>query len=197
MSSHFTSTRTALRATALVGLAVAGGFLLVSCTSAPKPTPEPAVAVSDTTLAPGLVNLSRSGDTYFAGFPTAEGLRAMHAAGVRRIISLRTNDEVLRARQFDERALAEELGIELVVIPVTPSSFSPADVDRFAEAYDSAETPILVHCGSSNTVGGMWAAYLARKRGLTDADALAAGRAAGLKNPEMTAAAERVIAAPR
>ncbi len=176
---------------------LAGCLLSASCAAGPKSVSPPAIAVAEPTLSATLVNPSRSGDTYFSGFPTADGLRAMHAAGVRRVISLRTNDEVMKARQFDERALAEELGIELVVIPVTPASFSPADVDRFAEAYESAETPILVHCGSSNTVGGMWAAYMARKRGLTTADALNAGRAAGLKSPEMTAAAERVIAAPR
>ncbi len=179
----------------LLGILISG-LLPLSCASAPKPAVQPAVAVAEPPLAGAFVNLSRAGDTYFAGFPTAEGLRAMHAAGVRRIISLRTNDEVMKARQFDERALAEELGIELVVIPVTPASFSAADVDRFAEAYESSSTPILLHCGSSNTIGGMWAAYLARKRGYSDAEALAAGRAAGLKNPEMTAAAERVIAAP-
>jgi uncharacterized protein (TIGR01244 family) len=152
-----------------------------------------ATPVTDPALADGVAHLSQSGQTYFGGFPTAEGLRAMKARGITRVISLKTNDEVLKAKQFDEAALAKELGLELVVIPVSAATFSPADVERFAAAYEGSTDPVLIHCGSSNTVGAVWAAYLHRFRGMEKSEALDAGAAAGLTNPQMKAAAERVI----
>lgn len=198
-----TPTRTTLGHTlprplvSLGSAALLAAAVLAGCQSVPAATaarPAPAVAVADPALAGGVTNLSQSGSTYFGGFPTADGLRAMKAHGVTRVISLKTNDEVLQAKQFDEAALARELGIELVVIPVSAASLSQADIERFAQAYESSDAPVLVHCGSSNTVGAVWSAYLERYRGYSASDALAAGAAAGLKNPQMKAAAERVIA---
>jgi uncharacterized protein (TIGR01244 family) len=170
---------------------------LVACHSATQEVGvAPAASVRDTELTGQFNNLSRSGTTYFAGFPTADGLRAIKASGVTRVISLKTNEEVKAARGFDEAALAKELGLELIVIPVTAKSFSAADVDRFSAAYEGASGPILIHCGSSNTVGGVWAAYLARVKGMSKDAAIEQGRAAGLRSPDMQRAAEEVIAAP-
>lgn len=156
----------------------------------------PAVAVQESSLAAEVANLSQSGATYFGGFPTADGLRALKARGVTRVISLKSNAEVQAARGFDEAALAKELGLELIVIPVSVKSFSAADVTRFSEAYEGSTGPVLIHCGSSNTVGGVWAAYLARVKGVSKEAAIEQGRAAGLRSPEMQRAAEEVIAAP-
>jgi uncharacterized protein (TIGR01244 family) len=177
----------------VLGIAAA----LTGCGSPPAARP-PALAepVTSGELTATITNLSQSGDTYFAGFPSKAGLRELKARGITRVISLKTNEEVMKAKAFDEAALAKELGIELTVIPVTAKSFSADDVERFRVAYESSNAPVLVHCGASNTAGGMWAAYLARVRGMSQADALAAGRAAGLKSPEMIKATEAVIAAP-
>jgi uncharacterized protein (TIGR01244 family) len=152
-----------------------------------------ATAVTDPSLAAAFTNLSQDGDIYFAGWPTEAGLRALAARGVRTVITLKTVDEITAARGFDARAVAQSLGIELVVIPVRPNSFSAADVTAFAAAFDAARGPVLIHCGSSNTVGGMWAAYLANQRGLAPADALSRGRAAGLRDGPMADATQRVI----
>ena len=165
-------------------------------TTAPHSAPPVAVAVSDPALANSITNLAQSGNTYFAGFPTEAGLRELKTRGVTRIISLKTNEEVAKAKGFDEAAVAKELGIDLIVIPVSAKSFRPEDVARFRDAFEASGTPVLVHCGSSNTVGGVWAAYLNRYRGLSSGDALDAGRAAGLKSPDMTEATERVLSTP-
>ncbi len=183
-----------------VVLVLAGAALgLGGCTSTPAAQPARASAtalaapVTDPALADGVAHLSQSGQTYFGGFPTADGLRAMRARGVTRVIALKTNDEVMKAKQFDEAALAKELGLALIVIPVSAASFSPADVERFAAAYEGSSEPVLIHCGSSNTVGAVWAAYLHRFHEVEREQALAAGAAAGLTNPQMKAAAERVM----
>ncbi|MBL9121641.1 MAG: hypothetical protein JNL80_17170 [Phycisphaerae bacterium] len=162
----------------------------------PHSAPPVAVAVSDPALSNSITNLAYSGNTYFAGFPTEAGLRELKSRGVTRIISLKTNEEVAKAKGFDEAAVAKELGIELIVIPVSAKSFRPEDVTRFRDAFEASSAPVLVHCGSSNTVGGVWAAYLSRYRGLSSGDALDAGRAAGLKSPDMTEATERVLSTP-
>ena len=85
------------------------------------------------------------------------------------------------------------LGLTLVVIPVAPDTYSVADIDAFAAAFDHADGPVLIHCGASATVGGVWSGYLVAKRGLSTTDALARGRAAGLKDGPMTDATERVF----
>lgn len=149
--------------------------------------------ISDNDLSAEFNNLSADGDTYFGGWPTEAGLRAMSAKGVKLVVALKTPEQVQEARGYDPRALAAELGINLVVIPVSPGSFSRADVEAFAAAYDASNGPVLVHCGSSSTVGGMWAGYLALKRGFSADRALEAGRAAGLKEGPMGDAAERVV----
>lgn len=192
----------------LLGLSLASGLAgLGGCsttgTSTPTTTtttataaPAPATPVTAPELSKEVVHLSSNGSTYFGGFPTEQGLRELRARGVTRIISLKSVEDVRKAKGYDEEAVAKELGIELVVIPVSVKSFRAADVDRFRAAYESSDAPVLIHCGSSNTAGGMWAAYLARVRGLPVGDAMAAGRAAGLNAPEMIRATEEVIAAP-
>lgn len=188
------------RTSVLTSLALA--LALAACKSTPAPAPEapppapppaPATPITEYPIKDNFSNLYVSGTTYFSGYATAAGLRAIKERGVQRVISLKTNEEVRDARGYDEAALTTRIGLELVVIPITPATFSQADVDRFAEVFGQGETPTLIHCGSSNTVGGLWAAYLYLKRGVPREDALAAGRAAGLKDPRMMEATQRVL----
>ena len=65
--------------------------------------------------------------------------------------------------------------------------------DKQREAVEATEGPVLVHCGSSNRAGGLWAAYLARERGFTIDDAIARGREAGLSRESMIEAVRRVV----
>jgi uncharacterized protein (TIGR01244 family) len=181
-------------------------------TSDARPTTAPAVAatasapasnapraigvaqrVPDSVLAAEFNNLSQDGDIYFAGWPSEAGLRALAARGVRTVIALKSLDEIRDARGYDARAMAESLGINLVVLPVRADSFGIADVRAFSAAFEAANGPVLIHCGSSNTVGGVWAAYLASSRGMSTDKALEFGRAAGLREGPMGDATERVL----
>jgi protein tyrosine phosphatase (PTP) superfamily phosphohydrolase (DUF442 family) len=60
---------------------------------------------------------------------------------------------------------------------------------------DPSAGPVLLHCASSNRVGGVWAVIQSRK-GKTLDEALAAGQQAGLHSPVMEAAVRRVLGAP-
>lgn len=141
----------------------------------------------------GMENASRAGDVTFGAQPDENALERYSVEGGRMVVDLRTH-QGLDVASYDERARVEALGMDYVHIPMSSDTFSAADVDRFAEALESADGPVLVHCGSSNRVGGMWAAYLARHRGWDLEEAMEAGRAAGMRSESVEAAARRVAA---
>ncbi len=83
---------------------------------------------------------------------------------------------------FDEAALVRELGMEYVAIPVTPATFGPSDADDLKEVLSRTTGPVLLHCGSSNRVGAVWAMYLHRHRGVGLDEAIELGRKAGMRS---------------
>lgn len=140
----------------------------------------------------GVNNLSRDGRIYFGGQPDEPSLsRLVDGAGVETVINLR-HDEEMKRLAFDETEVLQSMGVRYVAIPMSPDSFSPADVDRFAEAFEGTEGNVLLHCASSNRVGGLWAAYLVRHRDVELEEAIRQGTAAGLRSPSMIEATRRV-----
>jgi uncharacterized protein (TIGR01244 family) len=127
-----------------------------------------------------------------AGQPTPQALAKLEDMGFRTVVNLRTENE----GGAGERSVVETQGLRYVWVPITPDSFSSADVDAVRKALDDPSSgPVLLHCASSNRVGAVWAVILAQ-RGKTLDEALAAGRAAGLASPQMEAAVRRVLGAP-
>ena len=140
----------------------------------------------------GINNLFRDGFFYFGSQPDEAAFgRLAEEAGVTTVINLRRPQE-LEQLAFDEPVLVEGLGMRYVNIPITPDAFSADDVDRLAAVLAETEGPVLLHCGSSNRVGGMWAAYLARHRGVDLDEAIRLGKTAGLRRDTMIEAARRV-----
>jgi uncharacterized protein (TIGR01244 family) len=124
-----------------------------------------------------------------AGQPSPETLARLGALGFRTVLNLRTEREGAAA----ERAVVESQGLRYVWVPVTPDTFSLADVEAVEKVLeDPSAGPILFHCGSSNRVGAVWAVIQSRKgKGLAEAEA--AGREAGMQSPQMEAAVRRVL----
>ncbi|MFM7261865.1 MAG: hypothetical protein ACKO3W_14825 [bacterium] len=162
-------------------------------TAAPA-LPPMAQPISDAELAREFNNIQSNGAMYFSGWPTEAGLRALAARGVKRIIALKTPEETLAARGYDPRALAKQLGITLVEMPVNAESLSDVYVDAFTREVDRGDGPTLMYCGSASTCGMVWGSYLAKSKGASAADALAQARAAGLKDGPLADAAQRYIA---
>jgi uncharacterized protein (TIGR01244 family) len=150
------------------------------------------VRVTDPALADEFNNIFSTGDVYLSGWPTEEGLKQMAARGVRRVIALKTPEEVLHARGYDPRVVAKRLGMELIVLPVRPDTYSAADVDAFVKALNASDGPVLVHCGSASTSAMVWSGALAKQPGVTAKEVMDAARAAGLLEGPMTESAERV-----
>ena len=113
-------------------------------------------------------------DMFIAGQPTEKALRDLRAKGVTTIVNLRMPEEMSRVG-FDEAALAKELGIRYVHIPMrgTPENpYGPKQLDTFAEAMASADGKVLLHCTVAWRASHLWAAYLIRERKVPVATAL-------------------------
>ena len=139
----------------------------------------------------GVNNAFRDGQFYFAGQPEEAAIRRYADEGVVTVVNVRTPPEI-ESLPFDEAEVVESLGMRYVSIPVSPETLSVDDVERFTEVLSESEGPVLIHCGSSNRVGGIWAAYLVRERGMDVEDAIERGKAAGLRSDSMVEAARRV-----
>lgn len=122
-------------------------------------------------------------DMFVTGQPTERALRQLRAEGVTTVVNLRTPEEMTRNVPFDEPALAAELGMRYVYLPVRGTSeypYSPATLAKFAEAVSSANGKVLLHCTVAWRASHLWAAYLIKERGIPVEAALANARAINL-----------------
>jgi uncharacterized protein (TIGR01244 family) len=117
-------------------------------------------------------------DMFIAGQPTEKALRDLRARGVTTIVNLRMPEEMARVG-FNEEALAKELGMRYVHIPMrgTPQNpYGPKQLDEFAAAMASADGKVLLHCTIAWRASHLWAAYLIRDRNVPAATAVAQTR---------------------
>ncbi len=121
-------------------------------------------------------------DVATAGQPSPEQLRAARDRGIKRVVNLRPHSEPIG---YDEAALALELGLDYVNIPVAgPGDLSVDNVRRLDAALADAGGAVLVHCASSNRVGALFALRAQQLHGKNVEEALDIGRAAGLRAME-------------
>jgi uncharacterized protein (TIGR01244 family) len=121
-------------------------------------------------------------DMFIGGQPTEKAIRDLHARGVTTIVNLRMPEEMARVG-FDEAALAKELGIKYVHIPMrgTPENpYGPKQLDTFAAAMAAADGKVLLHCTVAWRASHLWAAYLIRERQVPVSTALAQARTINL-----------------
>ncbi len=117
-------------------------------------------------------------DMFIGGQPTEKALRELRAKGVTTIVNLRMPNEMTRVG-FDEAALAKELGIQYVHLPMngTPENpYGPKALDAFAATMASAEGKVLLHCTIAWRASHLWAAYLIRDRNVPVTTALTQAR---------------------
>src|SRR5437764_8625996 len=87
-------------------------------------------------------------DMFIGGQPTEKALRDLRARGVTTVVNLRMPEEMARVG-FDEAALAKELGMKYVYIPMRgthDNPYGPKQLDAFAAAMASADGKVLLHC---------------------------------------------------
>lgn len=122
-----------------------------------------------------------SDEVWISGQPDAGQLAAARAAGLRTVVSLCPDGEC----GWDEKSTAGSLGLAYATLPVGAAcDLTPAAARRLHELLESCAKPALVHCGSGNRVGALFALKAFHVHGHTPEDALARGRAAGLTGLE-------------
>lgn len=120
-------------------------------------------------------------DVWTAGQPTAEQLRQAQQAGLKSVINLCPAGEC----GWDEKTVAETLGLHYTSIPIGAAcDLSERAARQLHEALDTSPKPVMVHCGSSNRVGALFALKAHFVQGQPAPAALAQGRAAGMTGLE-------------
>ncbi|MDH3403738.1 MAG: sulfur transferase domain-containing protein [Acidobacteriota bacterium] len=157
----------------------------------PAPQPEPAAVASidPATLLP-------NGAEPFPGIltggqPTREQLDEASSLGIRTVINLRTPGE-----SDIGQADVEARGMTYVAIPIAGDGLTAANAAAFAAALDAAERPAIVHCGSGNRVGALFALAAYYQDGADPEAAIELGKKAGLTRLE-PAVREHLAAAVR
>ena len=117
-----------------------------------------------------------------AGQPDKASFKVFADSGYVAVIDLRTEGE---DRGLDEPAVVEALGMDYINFPIGRDGITFENAKTLDEIMVRYDQPVLVHCGSANRVGALFA--LNAYRATDDVDeALAAGRAAGLTGMEST-----------
>ncbi len=175
----------------LAGLAVS---ISAGCTgprlkSRPKPVaqPEPATVPAEPRIVESVVDARlrlaaepRDGSVIITGQPTPEQIRAFAEDGGTTLINLRTAAEMDQV-SFDERALAEELGLRYIWMPVTGADLNLDRVRRFGDLIPDDGSPVLMHCTRGGTAAAVWTAHLAINEDRSKSEALMRGQAVGLR----------------
>lgn len=116
------------------------------------------------------------------GQPTEDEFRHAAKLGYQTVVNLRTDGEEI---PFDEPALVEELGMKYVHLPIAGADgITSANAAALAEILDDAERPILLHCGSGNRVGALFALDAHERLGQDAETALQTGLDAGMTRLE-------------
>ena len=117
------------------------------------------------------------------GQPSSADLEAFRETGGGTVVDLR---DPMEPRPLDEPATAQRLGLQYVVVPVTPGTMTDTTLERIHQLVRGAgERPVFIHCGSGSRVGGALLPYLMLEHGLTEEDAVAQAMRIGLRSADL------------
>ncbi len=90
----------------------------------------------------------------FGGQPTPDQVVALAQTGFRAIINLREESE---ADGLPEAEAAKDAGLGYIRVPVSPTSPSDEQVERFLRVTDDADIyPVFIHCATANRAAALW-----------------------------------------
>ena len=123
-------------------------------------------------------NVHRCGELFLAGQPTKDDVEIIKKAGIKHVITLRTEGEI----EWDEAADFKKAGLDFTVIPFRkPDSLTDQVFDDVRKALRK-ETPTLLHCGSANRVGAVWFAFRVLDQKVDAETAMKEAKEIGLRN---------------
>lgn len=122
-------------------------------------------------------------DLLAGGQPAPDDWSGLRAAGVTRVVNLRTADEMAG---HDAEAEARAAGLDYFSLPIDgAAAVTEANARALWQLVErDAAGLTLVHCASGNRVGALLALGAARSGAMEAGDALDFGRAAGLSGLE-------------
>lgn len=116
------------------------------------------------------------------GQPSKQDLERLAQTGTKVIVNLRTKGEF---NKFDEKKVVEDLGMTYVSIEIDGSDGITAEnARRLDVALNGLKEPALVHCASSNRVGGLLAYRAFNIQNKSAKESLAFGKSAGMSSTE-------------
>ncbi len=176
----------------LIGLGLLTALLSCSTTTEPVTTEEPVATEEIKAIELGEVsNIHAFGDIWLAGQPSPADFAKASAGGVKTVINLRHDGEI---QGFDEPAVVAGLGLNYIHLPwAKPDELTDAVFDQARELLNTAERPILLHCGSANRVGALWIPWRVLDGGLTFDEALAEAKTVGLRTPDYITRAQEYL----
>jgi len=124
-------------------------------------------------------NLFQSENMFFSGQPNLETLEWLKTQGVDLIINLRSEDEndEFSESSFDEKEMASKLKMKYISIPVDGyGSYTPENLEKFADAMNGNYNKVLIHCGSAGRVTYFMMAYLVEYKNYALSDAIEYGK---------------------
>lgn len=157
--------------------------LIVSCgaSSAEQPTDPGHTAAAASTPGELLRNgIELDGGTLLGGQPTSEQLEIISEHGYATVVNLRGADEGGTTEQQ-----VEEVGMAYVSIPINGTEDLTAENARaLAKVMEESKRPVVVHCGSGNRVGALFALKAFYVDGMSAEDAVTFGKKAGMTRLE-------------
>jgi uncharacterized protein (TIGR01244 family) len=113
-----------------------------------------------------------------SGQPSSEQLREAAATGVKTVVNLCVSGEC----GWDEAAVVKSLGMHYVAIPVGGATdVTEANARKLHDVVeDESNYPMVIHCGSGNRVGALFALKAFHLEGCDPEEAVRRGRVAGL-----------------
>ena len=115
------------------------------------------------------------------GQPTVEQLYDLAAAGYRTVINMRLPDE----QGSTQAPSVEAAGMTYVTVPIEGAAgLSEERARAFADVLAEVEHPVVVHCGSGNRVGALFALKAFYVDGATADEAIQFGLDAGMTRLE-------------
>lgn len=118
---------------------------------------------------------------FLASQPSPADFEQAKKGGVKTVISIRHASEI---KDFDEREVVTKLGLSYHNPAWNgPDELTDEKFEQVRHLLESADRPILFHCGSANRVGAMWMAYRVLDEGASVDEAVNEARIVGLKSP--------------
>lgn len=133
----------------------------------------------------GFKKVSKAGRLYLSGQFQPANLKELREWKIKKVISLRTVGEV----KWDEPSAIRSAGMDFVRLPFRQMEQLNDKLFDGVRKELKSKKPVLLHCGSSNRVGGVWLTYRVLDEGVDLNIALKEAKIVGLRHPKIQAKA--------